>query len=209
MRVEQRIGRIDRLGQEYPVIRIVNLHYEETVETDVYLTLRERINLFETVVGRLQPILARLPGAITETVLAGRDDREASRARAREAVEREARKSEVGGGFDLDQVLEEDIEVPERAESPVRLHDLERVIAAPELMPPGTEAPPLQHREYALIGPGMKKEVRVATNPGYYEEHAENVELWSPGNPLFHAEDHAGTEMRAEDRDKLGDILDA
>ena len=44
-------------------------------------------------------------------------------------------------------------------------------------MPPGTEARPLQHREYALIGPGMKKEVRVTTNPEYYEEHAENVEL--------------------------------
>ncbi|QVL47544.1 MAG: hypothetical protein KFB96_17820 [Thiocapsa sp.] len=28
MRVEQRIGRIDRLGQEHPEIRIVNLHYQ-------------------------------------------------------------------------------------------------------------------------------------------------------------------------------------
>ena len=28
MRVEQRIGRIDRLGQKYPVIRIINLHYD-------------------------------------------------------------------------------------------------------------------------------------------------------------------------------------
>ena len=32
MRVEQRIGRIDRLGQRFPKIRIVNLHYEDTVE---------------------------------------------------------------------------------------------------------------------------------------------------------------------------------
>ena len=40
MRVEQRIGRIDRLGQEHRVIRIVNLHYEGTVETDVYRALR-------------------------------------------------------------------------------------------------------------------------------------------------------------------------
>ena len=187
MRVEQRIGRIDRLGQQYPVIRIVNLHYEDTVETDVYLALRERINLFETVVGRLQPILARLPRAITDTVLAGRQDRETSRARAREAVERQARETEAGGGFDLDRVLEEDLAMPERAESPVRLHELDRVIAAPELMPPGTEARPMQHREYALIAPGMDKEVRVTTNPEYYEEHAENIELWSPGNPLSHA----------------------
>ena len=37
MRVEQRIGRIDRLGQAHPAIRIVNLHYYAgTVETDVF-----------------------------------------------------------------------------------------------------------------------------------------------------------------------------
>ena len=30
MKVEQRIGRIDRLGQEYKQIRIINLHYEGT-----------------------------------------------------------------------------------------------------------------------------------------------------------------------------------
>ena len=27
----------------------------------------------------------------------------------------------------------------------------------------------------------------MTTDPGYYEEHSESVELWSPGNPLFTA----------------------
>ncbi|MGH3041316.1 MAG: helicase-related protein, partial [Gaiellaceae bacterium] len=40
MRVEQRIGRIDRLGQKHQVMRVVNLHYKGTVETDVYIALR-------------------------------------------------------------------------------------------------------------------------------------------------------------------------
>ena len=31
----------------------------------------------------------------------------------------------------------------------------------------------------------MGKEVRITTNADYYEEHADNLELWSPGNPLF------------------------
>ena len=53
MRVEQRIGRIDRLGQRHGIIRIINLHYEDTVETDVYRALRDRIGLFQSVVGRL------------------------------------------------------------------------------------------------------------------------------------------------------------
>ena len=55
MRVKQRIGRIDRLGQAHATIRIFNLHYEDTVEADIYRVLRERIRLFEGVVGELQP----------------------------------------------------------------------------------------------------------------------------------------------------------
>ena len=73
MRVEQRIGRIDRLGQRNPIIRIVNLHYEGTVEADVYRVLRNRVDLFESVVGRLQPILSQLPRTISRSVLSGED----------------------------------------------------------------------------------------------------------------------------------------
>jgi superfamily II DNA/RNA helicase len=69
MRVEQRIGRIDRLGQRFSDIRIINLHYEDTVEADVYRALRNRISIFEKVVGGLQPILTRLPKLIEESVL--------------------------------------------------------------------------------------------------------------------------------------------
>ena len=32
MRVEQRIGRIDRIGQKYPTVRIHNFYYDGTVE---------------------------------------------------------------------------------------------------------------------------------------------------------------------------------
>ena len=113
MRVEQRIGRIDRLGQQHETIRIVNLHYEDTVEADVYRALRERIGLFESVVGRLQPILAQLPRMISKTVLSGetRDDR--SRANAMDAIEQQARAAE-GRGFDIDAVTDEDLAMPER-----------------------------------------------------------------------------------------------
>ena len=39
MKVEQRIGRIDRIGQKYAKIRVVNLAYQDTVEADVYFAL--------------------------------------------------------------------------------------------------------------------------------------------------------------------------
>jgi len=39
------------VGQRHATIRIANLHYEGTVETAVYGVLRDRIGLFELVVG--------------------------------------------------------------------------------------------------------------------------------------------------------------
>ena len=108
MRVEQRIGRIDRLGQTHSTLRIVNLHYEGTVETDVYRALRERIGLFETVVGRLQPILAQLPRTISDAVLSGGDRERADRANIVDVIERRTREAETRG-FDIDAALDEDL----------------------------------------------------------------------------------------------------
>ncbi|MCP4691929.1 MAG: SWF/SNF helicase family protein, partial [Desulfobacterales bacterium] len=79
MKVEQRIGRIDRIGQKHPVVRVINMAYEDTVEADVYFALSERIGLFQGVVGKLQPILARIPREFEAAVLAPRDQREKCR----------------------------------------------------------------------------------------------------------------------------------
>ncbi len=193
MRVEQRIGRIDRLGQAHPRIRIVNLHYEGTVETDVYRALRERIQLFETVVGRLQPILARLPGAIAGAVLAktaGGPD--AARRSAVAALEQQTAEAQTAG-FDLDAAVDAaELDLPPAPPSPVTMDDLEQLIGRPEIMPPHAELRPLGHREYALRMAGMTDFVRVTTNPAYYEEHAESVELWSPGSAAFKAPEDLG-----------------
>src|SRR5690606_38294050 len=57
MRVEQRIGRIDRLGQVRDVVHIRNYFIEGTVEELVYSALASRITTFTTLLGNLQPIL--------------------------------------------------------------------------------------------------------------------------------------------------------
>ena len=203
MRVEQRIGRIDRLGQTHPAIRIINLHYEGTVETDVYRVLRNRIGLFEAVVGPVQPILAQLPRTIAGAVLAGRGARTGAAAGAAEphghpgvtsAIERQVREADTGG-FDIDASIDLDVSMPARPPSPVAMQDLDRVIASPDLMPPGTDIQPLGEREYGLLAPGMTERLRVTTDPGFYEEHSESVELWSPGNPLFESPEHAEAEF--------------
>lgn len=69
MRVEQRIGRIDRIGQRYSTVRIHNFYYDGTVEAKVYKKLRDRINAFATVVGNLQPILAQVPTFIEQAAM--------------------------------------------------------------------------------------------------------------------------------------------
>ena len=56
MRVEQRIGRVDRIGQEHP-ISIFNLWVEGTIEARVLEILEHRIRIFEETVGELDPIL--------------------------------------------------------------------------------------------------------------------------------------------------------
>ncbi len=204
MRVEQRIGRIDRVGQRHATIRVVNLHYEGTVETAVYAALRDRIGLFEQVVGRLQPILARMPREIADAVLAGGGPDASNIA---DRIKRQVSEEEQDG-FDLDAALDTDLTMPARARSPVTLEDLDRVIRDPDLMPPGTKVQPLGPHEYSLLAPGMAEPIRVTTAAAYYEEHAESVELWSPGNPWFTAPEMLADEEEPAAGVTLKDILE-
>lgn len=61
MRVEQRIGRLHRLGQHKDVI-IFNLSCNETIEAHVIELLARKIRMFELVIGELDLILGNLEG---------------------------------------------------------------------------------------------------------------------------------------------------
>jgi SNF2 family DNA or RNA helicase len=58
MRVEQRIGRVHRLGQQHDV-EVYNLAAEDTIEAYVLDTLYRKIRLFELVVGEVESILSQ------------------------------------------------------------------------------------------------------------------------------------------------------
>jgi hypothetical protein len=186
MRVEQRIGRIDRLGQRHPFVRIVNLHYRDTVETDVYIALRKRIGLFQSVVGRLQPILAELPRTISASVLHGGRSNEEARAQVASDVTNRVDALEADkSGLDLDLLAEDALEIPPRPAAPLDLAALDLVIRRNDVMPPAVAVRGLGTHEYGYLAPGMPAELRVTTDPRFYEEHADSLELWSPGSPLF------------------------
>jgi superfamily II DNA or RNA helicase len=69
MKVEQRIGRIDRIGQTNSEVLVWNYVYNDTVEEDIYERLGERINLFEQAVGPLRPILEGLEGEVENVAM--------------------------------------------------------------------------------------------------------------------------------------------
>lgn len=58
-KVEQRIGRIDRIGQKLTEIIIANFFLKDSIDEKVYSVLRKRCGLFEHFVGAMQPVLSR------------------------------------------------------------------------------------------------------------------------------------------------------
>ena len=81
MRLEQRIGRVHRLGQTKDV-HIYNLITRGTIEEHIMYLLHQKINMFEMVLGELESILISLKldrsfeGLLTEIFLRNDDEKE-------------------------------------------------------------------------------------------------------------------------------------
>lgn len=73
MRVEQRIGRVDRIGGQ-ETINISNYLYEGTVERQVYDGIARDFNWFEHVVGPAQPVLGSIESRIEELAMRKADE---------------------------------------------------------------------------------------------------------------------------------------
>ena len=80
MQVEQRIGRLDRFGQKNEVIHIFNMVVPGTIESDIFLRLYDRIQIFENTIGDLEEILQErfesLPDLIVDPNLTPEELRE-------------------------------------------------------------------------------------------------------------------------------------
>lgn len=71
MRIEQRIGRIDRFGQEADKIIVGNLFIKGTVDEEIYDRLYRRIRLVEDGIGSLEPILGKELSNMQTAIIAG------------------------------------------------------------------------------------------------------------------------------------------
>jgi hypothetical protein len=68
MRIEQRIGRLDRVGQKHNVL-IYNFGVKDTLDERILDVLENRIRVFTESVGALEPILGDIEERIKEMVL--------------------------------------------------------------------------------------------------------------------------------------------
>jgi hypothetical protein len=182
MKIEQRIGRIDRIGQAYERIQIRNLSYRDTIETDIYVAVGQRISLSQGIVGKMQPILSRLPRQIEQAALARPDDRERIRQELIRDLETQVTEAEQAG-FDIDEVAAQDISPPSLPPTPIRPEHMEMLLAMPECLPPGWVVRPLDTGSFGLLATG-RAEIRITPRPTLFDDHPESMAWFAPGAPL-------------------------
>ncbi|HUY48533.1 MAG TPA: AIPR family protein [Streptosporangiaceae bacterium] len=133
MRVEQRIGRIDRIGQDN-VVQIFNFWVKGTIEERVLNVLERRINVFEDTVGGLDPILGGTEKDLRQILRLAEADRDRALSRLGDHLEQQvkvAREAEVKLRdfiMDTKSFSREIAERIARRRSPVTADDQERLI---------------------------------------------------------------------------------
>ncbi len=69
MKIEQRIGRIDRIGQQADMITIWNLGYAKTIDERIFERLLNKLHIFERSLGGMEAILGDIVNDLTSDLL--------------------------------------------------------------------------------------------------------------------------------------------
>jgi superfamily II DNA or RNA helicase len=117
MKVEQRIGRIDRINQKSDKVSILNLGHADTIDHRIYTRLMERLNIFVRALGGLDAVLGEEIHNLTADLFSSRltpqqqEQRIEQTANAveqikqqQDALERQASHMIAHGGYILEQV---------------------------------------------------------------------------------------------------------
>lgn len=119
MRIEQRIGRVDRLGQKRETVQVLSLLYSGTIDERLYTRLYQRLELIQTALGGFEAILGEpirdltmklLDPSLSEEQKAAAIEQTAqaleTRRRHEEALEKEAGSFIAHGDYILNRILE-------------------------------------------------------------------------------------------------------
>ncbi len=177
MRVEQRIGRIDRLGQQFEKIHIVNLHYADTVEAEVYKSLTERIGMFENYVGKLQPILSRASERIATLIFDGVAAADViARLPDDDADEQLA--------FDIEDVASS-LEVMPNHINPAIDREWLRKLICDHHLPSVWQIQPLDTDQWSVWHDGLDNQVRVTLDEAIYDLNSDSVDFFTVGSKIW------------------------
>lgn len=126
MVVEQRIGRLDRIGQDADKITIVNLVLEDSIEHRIVKRLLEKIGVFETCIGEIDPIIGEQVVSLTADFLHGRlsESELADREHKCELAFREIRTNAIETLEEATTLLSSDQHLVDEIEAVVREHQL-------------------------------------------------------------------------------------
>ena len=182
MRVEQRIGRIDRIGQRHPVVWVSNYFYAETVEAEVYRRLSDRIGWFQDVVGELQPILQQVAGTIQRVAMLTGEERRRSLDEAVKEIRRSLDEQDLQG-LDLDVFTALDAIAADERATPVTLKELQEALLGSATLDHRFSPDEARAGVYRL---SWGDEIADVTfDPEVFDQHPNTVQLLTYGNPLL------------------------
>ncbi len=181
MRVEQRIGRIDRIGQEFKKVWIYNYFYKDSIEDRIYQALSDRIDWFEDVVGDLQPILTEV-GEITRKLAMLPAEEQALKFEEEIRRLRAEIESARLQALNLTEYLEP--ETPDQdMQSPVTLADLEAILTQSQITRHLFQPHPDIPETYQLRWNGSTYTVTFSREA--FDQYPDTLQFLSYGNPLF------------------------
>ena len=163
MRVEQRIGRLDRYGQKSPAIVIYNLITGGTVDADVYFRCLMRIGVFQEALGGSEEILGRIGRElrrIGDDLQLSEDER---RARLEQLADNEVRAIQEQGRLEAEQSALFGVALPP-AQRDQDVHDAASDWLAPEALQNLVRAytANVGTGEASLLGSGAKQTLRAS-----------------------------------------------
>ena len=181
MTVEQRIGRIDRIGQQRKTVDVINLFYEKSAEYDAYQVMARRMKDIENNVGPYRPIMQ--PNI--ERIIADAHRTGASQ----DDIEKELEGLTSAVTLNLN-LLNTEIEQSETPEPVISMEDLTQILNTPDLLPDGWTAVPCgwnergQANHWRLWNPEGQNWT-VTTDREAHAYAPDRLQWWGPGSDSF------------------------
>lgn len=168
MRVEQRIGRVDRIGARYENIQVSNYFYTDTVEQRVYEGIAEDYGDFTEIVGDAAPVLANVEKAIEQLALGEATDEDIRahvdniKGEVGDLKSRAVQATDMGAAPEVIGHVEE----PPDLTGDTGLDDLHRILKDNPLTGPLLQIDPARPHTYALRLPSTASDYSFASNAG-------------------------------------------